>query len=301
MSIVKTLEELKLVHAYKHGHYAFPHPKDILIEFTNRLDKAGYVYHLSIKVDKEGGAKLDDDTNIETWGRGFVIARIYAKKTSEILPSGEPAVVPVGNESYLPSVGISWAFDITKKVMKVFRGVNTSACTNLAIFNVEDVYIRTFGKPRGVDKIEKERSWNRLCRDLTEDLLIKVDEYIAGLEENFNTNIGIIEKLNSKFYRSEEIYTLIGKLYTEFAIVDKFDITTFNEGCRLIFNGNYDHPLKELYALGTDTLSDEPVLSLLTLYQAFTQRITDDKVELDYIDEKTLEVSQMLLPLIEEV
>lgn len=294
ITIAKLLES----EAYKNNGRAFPHPADLLREFNEIVLRHSPTAELLVlMVDKQGGARTEDGTEIDTWGRGLI-----------------QYTLPSPDSDKASSIGLIWSYDTSKQAIKIFRGVNVFACTNYMVCGAEDIYERIFKKTGGKSEKEVAKAWSREIEDVMDAVSDKTEEYMENMLDYYNKSTALINSFKSSVYENRiidegkttehkeevvdlsvslpEITNLIGELYITNVICGEFDYSTFNEGCRLIFNDKHLHNNKSLYRL-TDNK-----LTLWQLYNSFTQRLTDGKVDIDQLPNKTLEITNMLIPFI---
>jgi len=274
-----TLEELFATEAYKNDGKIFPHPQQLIHEFTNVVTTKFTNTNYILKVDKEGGAGTEADENILTWGRGLLM---YKLESADV--------------NYSPTIGIIWSYDTTKWAIKIFRGVNVHACTNYMVGGADDIYERLFKKTKGTGR-EAALLWKQECELVLANILDKTEDYVNTMDEMFKSTIQLVNDLKGTIYYDDDetgvcnqIQELIGRLYINDVINGLFDSSTFSEGCRLVFNKKHLHRNKDLYEMTTNNIN------LWQLYNAFTQRITDGgTIPIDLMPNKTLEVTQMLI------
>lgn len=280
-----TFEEMNVLEGYKKDGLGFPHPSEILFRFTKVVNKLGE-NELLIKVDKEGGAITQDHQDIKSYGRGVITATFDGMISAMAIPV----------------IGIIWAYDITKPYLKMFFGLNATACTNLMVFGVEDIKIKYLNKPRKNDK-EGLRKWDRSCRDAVDDIIYAIEDLIENISSRIEEYGKIIRTFQTTLVKGEEITKFIGNIYINEVINGNFDYSTFNEGCRLTFDDNYQHPNKKLYEpqIIIDTNGEQIMeLSMYQFYGALTQRITDGGIEINDVPDKTLRVGKTILKYCDE-
>jgi len=290
MSKIITIEELYQLEGYKKDGFGFPHPKDIIPKFIDIIKQISPSYDINIIVDREGGVITKDNINIKSYGRGIVTANLnqLVKDRSIVL---------------MPTVGIIWAFDIVKPYVKMFSGVNATACTNLCIFMADDIKVKYLNKPRVLDK-DGDRKWDRTCRDVVDDILYNIEDEIQLIKSKLEKYLHIYDLLTRTEISGDDVEKLIGTMYINEVIRGNFDYSTFNEGCRIVFDDNYHHPNKKLYQLNSFLDEEEtviPVLNLWKFYGALTQRITDGAVEINDIPDKTLHIGKVILKYLTEL
>lgn len=285
MAKVVEIEDLKQTDAFRKNGYVYPHPHDLI---TKVVDKIEEVYNDQVRlycvVDAEGGARLPGGQEVITYGKGYFVTRI-----SNFLQDNRFGLVP--------NIGLLWSYDGSKQFIKVFAGATVSACTNLCIWADEHIVTKSFTKPKGSTDLERKRNWERQCRDITEDVVYKVEDYMNEVENVLTKINESLHKLDSVIIKNDDIAKLMGAIYINEIVNGTFDYYLYSEASKLMFNEKHNHENSNLYAYST-TFDDQDVPSTFTtlykVYGALTQRITDLKVNVDLIPDKTIEVAKML-------
>jgi len=278
-----TLEKLFETEAYKRNKLIYPHPKDLCKPFVDRVqDMLGEIpiVEITTQVDKESGAGLENGEDIKSYGRGLITIRF-----------GEEQI------GLRATIGLTWAYDITKPFIKVFFGATASACTNLCIFGASNIVQRQFPSIRTRDELQKEREWLMACKNMVDHTLFMTEDLMKNHVDEFNEIVRLIGILKNTDIDNEDIYDFIGRLYLEEVIIGNFDYSTFNEANRLLFKVDHGHENKMLYAVNR---AEDEDLNLWKLYGALTQRLTDGMVEINSVADKTLEISNMILKYVED-
>lgn len=268
-----THDQLLLTDAYKKDSRIFFHPSELIDKFIEDITTEYPNSIVNIQVDKEGGAGTEDKKDIVTYGRGLVSIDINDIKDSH----------------YCATIGIIWAYDTSKEVIKLYRGINTFACTNLMISGADDVKVISLTTSAKGEPAVREKIWKRKKEDAMEVIDATLETYLETIEDNFKDNIKIVNFLRSKQVDTTAVDAFIGKTFIDEVICGKFDYSTFNEGCRLLFLRDHPHINRALYFIGRDNN-----LTMINFYGALTQRITDDKTAIDWITDKTIEVTDLI-------
>jgi hypothetical protein len=295
-----TIEELFKTDSYKRNGIIYPHPMDLINRafIDPLLSSTLEVSEISVNVDKEGGAGTEEHNDVVTWGRGLVLAETKHN-----------------NEKYdLRQVfGIIWAYDTTKPIIKIFHGATVKACMNLMVAadEIKELNLGISLKLTMTNK-EKEKVIRRKFEDVEEIVADTVKEYIDNSDKYFNKVLDVVVALDTtilpvetEVFAKERNYTLhpveskvsiekaIGIMYLHDVIRGTFDYSTFNFAFQLMYDSRILHINKGMYS--QDFTNSE--VSLWTIHNAMTQRISDGRVDVDLFANKSLEVTKLLMNL----
>lgn len=167
-------------------------------------------------------------------------------------------------EGYDSIIGIIFALNIQNPVIKIYTGQNAHACTNLTIFNAKAV------------------SQYSLMSDYT-DVYSKAAYYLKEKQNEIEHFNSIKNRLLETFYNEEQLKSELGRL--------------------LLLTTQRNSKLSYGMIAGASKLIQDPnsryytkkheLISMLTLYDAITQNITDS-ADLLYKPNKTIAVTQLL-------
>jgi hypothetical protein len=295
--MITTIDALLKTEAYKKNGIIYPHPKDLIMRaFVDKLTNSGLTIEVpQVTVDKEGGAGTEEHTDVITWGRGLVV--IPTKFENEEL--GLKQVF-----------GIIWSYDTSKPVIKLFHGAQVRACMNLMV-SAEEVKEIPMGISFKSDVTNKEREKivRRKFEDVEELVAERMEEWIASAEAKFTELVATVNLLKSftlptltNLYSKDRDYDLnpksglklesvIGILYLHDVVRGQFDYSTFNYAFQLLYDDRIFHENKALYNRAN---VDGPI-TLWHIHNAMTQRLTDGRVDIDFIANKSYYITKLLL------
>lgn len=162
----------------------FLKPDEYIQPFLDNLAEGDFKGEIKVKTSEEiVNANEDHTKNIS-----------YARVNVEAIALDSIKLDDNGHEYELKSiVGMVYALDIGKPLIKVYTGAEVSACTNLMIFNPDFVY----------------------QQDLTgnfKSVFDKVETYVKTHKIRFDEIIDIINKMKSNLYRPLELNETLGYL-----------------------------------------------------------------------------------------
>lgn len=215
----------------------FKHPMEYLEPLFKGATKAtGHA--LYAEVGAENMEKDQDSLNTS-------YSRILAEASF-----GETLNISLGENDFLklrPTVGAVVAFDISKPVLKVYAGNIVKACTNLTIFNAEDV-------------VEVDLTSNiKLCADKIIEFNEKMELRQAKLKEE-------VEKLNSEILSGSKLKEKIGDIVTKAVKNAKLGQTPIMQGIKELYNP------KSIYAV------KKGETTAWNMYNAFTEGIKKSSI-----------------------
>lgn len=202
----------------------------------------------SVRVSDKVANREEDGKANEAYGRVLVEAKL-------------PSVYSLNEHDSV--IGMVYALDTQKPVMKVYSGENAWACTNLSIFGAR--YIQQVELLQGVTTI-----YDRAV------------EYLEGVDKQLERFKVLHEKMNGHIYKGDEINEITGYLLRQGIKNKQIGLTPITEAVRSI-----DDP-KSKYSIRNDEISQ------WTMYNAITQFITD-KVDIAEKASKSVMVSKLFV------
>lgn len=177
-----------------------------------------------------------------------------------LMPSKYDITGQNDKESAQSVVGMVYALDVQKPVVKVYSGKNVYACTNLCIFNADNLYRQELTGGRTVYK--------------------KAKEYTDTMEADVQEFIEICEKLKNNHYAGDELNKKIGELLKDSF---RYKMSSYvTRGVQLMLDS------KTMYALDNGSTSE------WNFYNAITEIIKSDKNISDRAD-KVVNLSRMFI------
>lgn len=214
---------------------SLPSPEQVLTPFLNITEniKGGtYIVKTSNDVINEN----DDNTQNVAFGRFNVEYKL-------------PALFDTENSFY--TLGIVAGLDTQKPIIKVYGGHRVSACTNLTVFNAEQVFIQ-------------ELTGNiNMCYN-------KINDYFAKVEEQNKEYMRIVKILSQRVLNEQMIHERIGQLM-EFAIKQpRLGTTVIIDGVKEMLNP------KSIYAIKEGKTTDWNILNSVTQFVSTKSDILDE-------------------------
>ena len=219
----------------------------------------------SITSDFKVQIKLADQLTLEREGDSSV--PIYNKVLIQAVLSQEYQL-----ENHSEVIGMVYGLDVRKPVAKFYKGGINSACTNLCVFNPSDLYVQGIQDSQVID-------FSPL--NLLADSQTDVADMVGSLKSlHFNNNEETIDKLAGSWLRN----IISSSHYSDYGV--------FKLGC--------DSVASAYKLLFTEKESpyycpkDKESIDMYTIYNAFTQLITDDQKDIVSKVEKTLLLRKVL-------
>lgn len=166
---------------------------------------------------------------------------------------------------FYPVVGMVYALDIQKPIIKVYSGFNVEGCVNLCIFNAEYHHqVELLGDYQSV--------------------YIKAENYFSEKQKEVEEFSQTLRTLESEFLEQKELDFYIGLILRK-AMKSRLGTTNILKAVKELYNPNSSY-----YVFNEGTFK----CSKFNLYNAITQQITDGN---DIIDRarKTIEISKVLV------
>jgi hypothetical protein len=190
--------------------------------------------------------KEESGATNEAYGRVLVQAKL-------------PSQYDVNEHSSI--IGLVYALDIVKPVIKVFSGENAWACMNLSIFGAQ--YVHTVDILSG-----------------TSSIYSRTESYVKSVEEQLAEFQKMYERLNDRTYKGQEINELLGHLLREGVRNKNLGILPITYAARELENE------KSKYAIVDNSTT------AWNVYSALTNFVTD-KVDIAEKANKTLMISNL--------
>lgn len=242
-----TLNQLQNSKIYVRNSISYNQPNSIIDPIINIWEKnlSNNSYYVSVQNEVV-------NQNIEG-GDNIAYPRfLIENKIEEVL---------YGDVKYENTMGLLVAMNQQSPVVKVYTGMNVSACTNLCIFNAEHIF----------------------QQNLTESLQPTFDAlrgFTRSLYEKIESYRDIHMKLINTLLNQEELNEKLGMLLRE-GVSNKLGTSPIVNAVRLLNNRNSIYHADEY-------------TSLYTLFNAITQSITDSP-DILYKPDKTLALSKLLV------
>lgn len=234
------------VYVNEKGGVNFHSPRQYIEPFLEKFKSINGIQY-DVKVSGSVVNKEEDDTV------NVAYSRVGVKVTfpDEYRP----------NKDHSSVVGMVYALDTVKPVMKVYSGEDADACLNLCIFGAQ--YFHSVEILAG-----------------TANVYERAELYIEGIQKQLAEFQKVYEKLNDRQYKGKEIDEIMGHILRA-SYVNKF----IGTNPVLAALKDLENP-KSVYAIKEDSTS------AWNIYSAMTQYITD-KVDIAEKPTKTVMVSNL--------
>lgn len=181
-----TIEELSNSKIYKAGSgIQFPSPIEIIEPIFNSLSKLNGNCKYEVKIG-ERVENANEDGSINTafsrWGVEFTLPPIY-----------DPILADLADSS-TSKLGLLVALDTQKPIVKVYSGKRVSSCTNMTVFNADNIHTED------------------LLGGELERIYKKAQSYLEGIEKDNEEYVRTITMLKTMFYKNEALHERIGYL-----------------------------------------------------------------------------------------
>ncbi|MFN9451143.1 MAG: hypothetical protein ACK58U_15985 [Rubrivivax sp.] len=248
MSDVITLEKVlsSKVYVQEKSQISFGSPKQYIEPFLEKLNNAGATFRVAVS-ERSANKEESGQTN-EAFGRVLVEAKLPQEYTA------------FEHDSV---IGLVYALDTQKPVIKVYSGQNAWACTNLAIFGAS--YLHEVQIMQGYSSVyEKALTY-----------VEEVGEQLTKFKRNYET-------LNNRILRGNQIDEQIGYLLRESYRNKQIGTTPIISAVK-----DLEDP-KTRYGIQNDETTQ------WNIYSAVTQYVTD-KVDIAEKASKTVMISKLFL------
>lgn len=228
----------------------FEPPREYIEPFLENVDSLAKSYRISAI----RGSVNQEDTGEENVAYSRVLVEAEMPSKFDIIGNSD-------KDSAASVIGMIYALDTQKPVIKVYSGKNVFACTNLTIFNADNLYSQELTGGRTAYKKSKE--------------------YADTMEADVEAFTIIYNRLLNNEFAGDELNKRIGYL-----LKNSFRYRLDNyllRGMRLIFDP------KSTYHIGNDGVTTD-----WNLYNSVTEIIKGDKNISDKPD-KTLNLSRIFI------
>lgn len=234
-----------------------PSPSMVLTPFLNITENiVGGQY--VVKTSNSVINKNDDESDNVAYGRFNLEYKL-------------PAMFDTDNSFY--TLGIVCGLDTQKPIVKVYGGHRVSACTNLTVFNAEQVFTQ-------------ELTGNvNMCYE-------KITKYFQTIEEQNREYISTVRTLTQRVLDEQQIHERIGKLM-EFGIRNpRLGTTVIIDGIKEMLNP------KSVYAIKNGSTTDWNILNSVTEFVSSKADILDESTKALLIGEFMTSVDKLKSSLI---
>jgi hypothetical protein len=181
-----TIQELEILNSksFVKGGLTFDSPEKLLTPvLSTQKDENDFILTASHPTEMAEEQENDQLIKLTSYGRLMLIKKYNI------------------DDEMTYNVGFLVCLDYSKPFIKVFSGVNVTACTNLCIFNASDV-----------EKYE-------LLNNDRDKSYIKVAEYFDNAERKIEQAKNIITSMKNTIYTKQETKTALGQLLWNFCAV----------------------------------------------------------------------------------
>lgn len=188
------------------------------------------------------------------------------------------------------TIGIIWSYSGRQPIIKVYRGSNVLACSNMLIMNADDV--QTFKLKVPAKTMEGKRAeiqWNRELEDLELALEDTGNRYLKEMNGNTSEIIRFQNTLFNQTLDEQQIKNVVADLIMLNYELDLINSYTFNFGMSAMLNPNESGRIFQLH-----NLKEEGNNRMWNVYNAFTQHLSMHKTEIDTKPEKVLGVTSLI-------
>jgi hypothetical protein len=245
---VKLLDVLNSkVYVHEKSQITFGSPKSFIEPFLDKFSNLGVEFKVGVS-ERVVNKEADNDNINQAFGRVL----IEAKFPQQYCTNEHDTVI-----------GMMYALDIQKPVVKIYSGHNAWACTNLAIFG-----------GRYVHQVEILSGY--------QSVYDKGLEYVDGLTKQLAEFQHIYSRMNETIYEGEDINKIIGKLVREGYKNKQIGVTPILSAIKDLEDS------KSKYAIAGNQTSQ------WNIYSAITNYITD---KVDILDKasKTALISNLFV------
>ena len=219
------VEDLLESKAYIKSGITFKTPKQLLEPFLDKISK--YTDKFIIKTSGKVINANEDESINTAYGRVLLQTDFSADEL----------------DGMYKNVGVVYALDGMKPIIKTYTGTIVSACTNMTIFNAEHVFSDNLlsGSNRPLEYLQ---------------------EYLTGMEKTLDNYRKIKQNLISQVYSKEDVQETLGALL-EYSIKNKsLGTTAVVSGAKAL----YDNSSKYFF---------EKETTAWNVYNSITQYITE--------------------------
>lgn len=226
---VKDVLESK-IYVNESNNITFGSPKDYLMPFVDTVGEDNLIVIGSDKVVN----KNEDGTENVSYARVRIEKRYDASKLDDI-------------GDFNPVVGLIYALDISKPVIKVYAGLNAVACNNLNVFNAEHLF--------QVDLLSNYKLAYNYAK-----------EYKSGIEELIESYFRRISDMKNRMLTVEEYQDIVGMVLRRGVRDNSIGTTPIVKAVKLLedkqsnyyFHREGNNNLWNIYNASTDYISSSP-------------------------------------------
>lgn len=263
----------------------FPSPKELSEWFFNTFKS----HELFANVGGQFDTEVSDELKIRSKDSDADQLIAYQKgiiRMTSPFPLIVDSLVPASGYS----IGLIWSYMNKNAMIKVFRGSNVFACSNMMIMGADDVQTFKFKSMTGISNPRKqELEWKRSIEDMQISMLDTSDIYANELDAHTTDHARFQRNLFETRFQESDIPKLIGDLTIaniELGLVNSY---TFNFGINAMCDRS--QPI-DIYQL--NNLKEEGNNRMWNVYNAFTQHLSMHKTELDTKPEKVLGITNLI-------
>lgn len=275
--------ELLQTDAWVNNDRRYPSPSQLSEWFLGQMrnhDMFATVGNLNAEVSDKVELKANgSEDKLLTYQKGMVsLVSPFSLTKDSILPEA----------NY--TVGIIWSYVGKTPIIKVYRGANVMACTNMLIMGADDVKTLKL-KPisKGITGRRAEVQWERTIEDLELSLEDTARDYQNELDVSHSDLVRFQSELFNNTLDEQQMKNVIADmtmLNYEFEFVNTY---TWNFGMAAMLSPNQNHRIYQMY-----NLKEEGNNRMWTIYNAFTQHLSTHKTEIDSKPEKVLGVTNLI-------
>lgn len=201
---------------------------------------------------------------------------------------------PIIKDTLIPeanyTIGIIWSYVGKVPIIKVYRGANVMACTNMLIMGADDV--KTLKLPTSSKSVTGRRAevqWQRTI----EDLELSLEDVAREYQNEINNSKSELLEFQTELYHNELDEQQMKNVIADMTILnyelELVNTYTWNFGMSALLSPNQNHRIYQMYNLKEDGNN-----RMWTIYNAFTQHLTTHKTEIDSKPEKVLGVTNLI-------
>lgn len=168
-----TLGKLLESKAFVKGAVTFDNPSKLLEKSLNIMSKVSDEFEVKVS-NKVVNAEADKTLN-EAYSRVLL----------------QP-IIPTELEGMVPTIGLLYALDTQRPIIKTYTGTKVTACNNLCVFNADDIFSGDLSDMSKVNKF--------------------LTNYVEQIEETLQRYIELKNSLEDKEYKGKDVDEAFGGL-----------------------------------------------------------------------------------------
>jgi len=220
-----TVEQLLEGKAIQRGNVTFPRASEIVLPFISKLQP--YTREWKVKVSQPMVQTVEEEHHGDF--TEVAVDNGFHRVLLQAVLNDEYQLVSNPEDSYSKVIGMVYALDVVKPIIKVYSGGLRDACINLSIFSRNAVQYRHFA----------DEDFSHIYDT--------IPGYLEAIDTERVEFASKIQYLTGDMLEGQQLYTELGKLAVKCVGKTNSMTTHFNAAIKLLFNNSDYGGIKNLY------------------------------------------------------